>query len=225
MTYPDINPTEITKKKMALHSKIKELREMAKRRGGRCLSDTYVNCNTKLLWQCSKSHQWEAAPRNTKAGHWCPTCAIKKLVIDDLQAFVSKRGGCCLSDTYVNNKTKLLWECSKGHRWEATPGNIKNGRWCPTCAGVKKLTIADMQKLAKKQGGRCLSGTYVNTKTKILWQCGKGHQWEAIPRSIIDGSWCPICFFEQQRNFKTKFKQCKRDLNSIKPDSLPFSFL
>ncbi|MCP4898302.1 MAG: hypothetical protein GY906_15115, partial [bacterium] len=40
-------------------------------------------------------------------------------------------GGKCLSDTYINTHTKLLWECKQGHQWEAKPSNIKSGRWCP----------------------------------------------------------------------------------------------
>jgi len=49
-----------------------------------------------------------------------------------------KRGGKCLSDTYVNNQTKLLLECAEGHQWEAAPNSIKNGSWCPHCARIAK---------------------------------------------------------------------------------------
>jgi hypothetical protein len=57
------------------------------------------------------------------------------------------RGGLCLSEQYINSKTKLKWQCSKGHVWEALPTNVKNkGSWCPICAikirrkSLKKLT-------------------------------------------------------------------------------------
>ena len=46
-----------------------------------------------------------------------------------------KEGGRCLSKSYINAKTKLEWECSEGHRWWATPSNIRHiGTWCPKCS-------------------------------------------------------------------------------------------
>jgi len=32
-----------------------------------------------------------------------------------------------------------------------------------------------MQQVAKKRGGKCLSEKYVNAKTKLEWECRKGH--------------------------------------------------
>jgi hypothetical protein len=48
------------------------------------------------------------------------------------------RCGKFLSDNYADARTKLLWECDKGHRWKAVPSSIKMGTWCPACARVKK---------------------------------------------------------------------------------------
>ena len=55
---------------------IEEMRELAESRGGKCLSEKYVNACTKLHWQCAKGHEWEATPGNVKNAHtWCPVCA------------------------------------------------------------------------------------------------------------------------------------------------------
>ena len=40
----------------------------------------------------------------------------------------------CLSKKFINNKSILLWRCSKEHEWNATFNNIKNNTWCPCCA-------------------------------------------------------------------------------------------
>ena len=56
-----------------------------------------------------------------------------KLTIEEMRMLASVKGGKCLSNDYVNLKTKLIWECSKGHTWEATPANIKKGSWCRIC--------------------------------------------------------------------------------------------
>ena len=40
-------------------------------------------------------------------------------------------------------------------------------------------------RIAQERGGRCVSSVYVNSMTKLTWECAKGHQWEAIPNSIL----------------------------------------
>jgi hypothetical protein len=111
----------------------------------------------------------------------------------ELKAIAKGRGGECLSKVYVNNQTKLSWKCAKGHQWEAKPSNVKTGTWCPYCGGSLQRTIEEMQQIAEGRGGRCLAGTYVNARTKLNWECAKGHQWKAVPNSIKSGSWCPYC--------------------------------
>ena len=119
---------------------------------------------------------------------------MKKLTIEEMESIAKRRGGKCLSDTYVNAHRKLLWECAAGHQWEARPNSIKIGTWCKACAReLTKGTIEEMQRIAKKNSGKCLSDTYVNNQTKLLWECAEGHQWEAIPNSIKSGTWCTHC--------------------------------
>jgi hypothetical protein len=50
-----------------------------------------------------------------------------------------------------------------------------------------------MHLLAKNRNGQCISNAYVNARTKLVWRCSKGHEWNATPYSIKGGSWCPIC--------------------------------
>jgi len=183
----------------SLRLTIEEMRRIAGRRGGQCLSIAYKNAHTKLLWECAKGHQWKAVPLSVKRGTWCPYCAIEKKAeelrfgIEKLRQIAEKKNGKCLSDTYINMQSKLLWECAKGHQWKASPGNIKSGKWCPFCSGRARLTIEEMRDIAKARGGKCLSKTYKNNKTKLLWECSAGHQWNATPDKLKRGSWCPIC--------------------------------
>ena len=51
------------------------MRQIAKERGGRCLSDTYVNAHTLLFWECRHGHRWRATPNKVQQGRWCPVCA------------------------------------------------------------------------------------------------------------------------------------------------------
>ena len=54
-------------------------------------------------------------------------------------------------------------------------------------------TIKDMQELANSRGGQCLSTDYIDIKTKLKWRCAFGHEWEATPRLLKAGHWCPEC--------------------------------
>ena len=112
-----------------------------------------------------------------------------------MKELAKKRKGECLSDQYDGGKANLIWKCNLGHIWQATPSSIKNrGAWCHECGGSSKLTIEQMQALAKLKGGKCLSTVYVNARTKLLWECDIGHQWFAAPDKIKNAErWCKAC--------------------------------
>jgi hypothetical protein len=61
----------------ALIEPLKQLQDIAKERGGLCLSEKYISSTTKLGWRCACDHEWEAVPSSIKRGRWCPICAIK----------------------------------------------------------------------------------------------------------------------------------------------------
>lgn len=174
---------------------IEEMKQVAIRRGGKCLSKHYVNRDSKLRWECARGHQWDATPVSVVKGkHWCPHCAgTVKGSIEDMRHYAHQHGGMCLSKSYTNAQTKLLWQCADGHKWEATPNAIQGGQWCPYCAGNAKLTIKMMIAMARKRGGRCLSSNYINSVTKLRWRCAEGHTWMATPSMIRSGNWCPRC--------------------------------
>jgi hypothetical protein len=119
-----------------------------------------------------------------------------------MRQLAAAKNGRCLSDEYINNSSKLQWQCSSGHRWSATPATVREGGWCPECAGVKKKTIEEMRTLAEKRGGKCLSEAYVNAYTPLMWECDKRHTWLAKPNSIQQGQWCPICAGKQKKTLE-----------------------
>lgn len=185
---------------------IQDMQQLAESRGGKCLSDEYVNSRTKLKWQCSKNHIWESFWKNVKYGnHWCPICnkagAKFKYTIKDLKEYAKSKNGECLSNEYIGLKTKMKWRCEKDHVWYTTWNCIKYSEsWCRHCENEKglkrlkqKLTIEEMQQIAKECGGKCLSDKYVYSTSKLLWECSNHHTWYAKPQGIKQGSWCPEC--------------------------------
>jgi len=115
------------------------------------------------------------------------------LTIEELRLIAKERGGKCLSPEYLGNTKKHVWECARGHRWEALPSQVKRGSWCPVCFGRLPNPIQFMQDVAKQRGGECLTANYVNAHQKHLWRCRLSHEWEASWSTIRKGSWCPAC--------------------------------
>lgn len=54
---------------------LEEMQEIARSRGGKCLSEKYINIITKLEWECAEGHRWWATPNNViKLNSWCAKC-------------------------------------------------------------------------------------------------------------------------------------------------------
>jgi hypothetical protein len=184
---------------------IRDMQDLAAISGGQCLSKKYVNSVTPLEFKCAEGHVWFARPTNILRGHWCPECAGSlKGTIERIKGLAESRGGRCLSREYINGITKLLWKCSKGHKWRATPKNIKAGAWCPTCVGNRKKTIEEMQKAAKLRGGKCLSKKYLGNAIPLQWECRNGHRWWTQPKQIASGRWCTECNREEWIRLRLK---------------------
>ncbi len=185
--------------------------KIAEKHGGKCLSQDYVNSNSRIEMECDKGHRWNSQAYVIKAGSWCPKCSYVKIgdaqrdSIEKFKAIALVKGGKCLSDKYYNVKTKLDFECAKGHKWTTTGASINNGNWCHECA---KKRVADFHRntlevyinAAKELGGKCLSAEYIDSKTKLQYQCAQGHTWYSVPTSILQGHWCGICGQKETAN-------------------------
>ena len=181
-----MNSTKIT---------IEQVRALDLVNGGKCLSEEYFNSKSSLTWECKKGHRWITTYNSIRQDHWCPYCKkVAKRSLEEYQDLAQKKEGHCISEEYINSNTPLEWQCKKGHTWKALGYHIKQGGWCPFCNNVGKGTIEEYRALAKKKGGKCLSRKYKNCKTKLEWECDKGHSWEATPSAIKHSKrWCPYC--------------------------------
>ena len=119
---------------------ISNINDMAKNRGGKCLSKYYESKSTKLKWECEIKHSWYALYSLVKQGSWCPECSLNKTRNGIIQAknIAIERGGECVDTKYINAHTRMQWKCKLGHMWVASFHKIKNSnRWCPKCKSYK----------------------------------------------------------------------------------------
>lgn len=102
---------------------------------------------------------------------------------------------------YINAKTKILHKCKlDGCEWYAIPSNVLNGRGCPICGKIIKATKKScthswyLYKVAEINTNIEVLGIYSGNHNKILHKCKiDGHEWYAMPSSILRGSGCPKC--------------------------------
>ncbi len=124
---------------------------------------------------------------------------MRKNYLLEMQEIAKKRGGKCLSIAYINNSSKLRFECARGHQFSARPHNIKNGTWCPICNNEKKT-----QRIV------------ANRKQRILKKISKGKRQECkYCGKIFDplGTNRKYCNTECRNKFyyKDSYKKQRRD--------------
>lgn len=174
---------------------LKEMHELAKNKNGICLSNEYLNQNTKYLFECHKGHKFKLSLSGLKHhDNWCAKCnGNKKHTIDDLIQLANSNNLICLSTKYINCDTKYEFKCTKCHTFHATYSSVRSGSSCPYCYGNAKNTIYNMKILASKKGGIVLSDIYINALTKLIWRCSEGHEFQMRPNDVQQGHWCPHC--------------------------------
>ena len=118
--------------------------EKVKEKGGQCLSDGYMNAQTKLLLECANGHRWEANFTSIKKGTWCQNCKHNhyshknnKYKLSTFQEIAIEKNGKCLSVDYKNTDSRLSFQCKEGHEWTAIAWTILKGSWCKRCVQKK----------------------------------------------------------------------------------------
>jgi hypothetical protein len=104
----------------AMRFTLADMQELARSRGGECLSTVYLDIKTPLLWRCQNGHEWYRISRIIQTS-WCAQCHFdgKRTKIEDIKAWASTRGLTCLSDEHIDHRKPLNWRCDRGHEWQA----------------------------------------------------------------------------------------------------------
>lgn len=169
--------------------------------------DIRPKSNRRVWWQCIKRHEWQASVSSRANGHDCPYCYGRYATKENNLASKypelletwdrEKNKGLNPSNFTPHVGKKVWWRCPNGHSWQATIYNrAKNKSGCPACAqkNSRKYSIEDIQALAEKRGGKCLSTNYTNCRVKLKYCCKEGHIWEARAEALIyTNKWCPVC--------------------------------
>lgn len=172
--------------------------------------DNYTAASVLMQFQCTMcGNVWKAKWNNISSGKGCPPCSIKKrgakrrCFFSDMIDHAHNMGGELLSEEYEyqNDRTMLLWKCSKGHEWRARWNNVnpdrKQSTWCNKCARIRagegcRLDPEEVRKAIKEKGGNLLS-KYRTSGAKLTIECERGHIFKMKWSHITSGHWCPRC--------------------------------
>jgi hypothetical protein len=123
---------------MPIGKSLDELKEIAKAKGGKCLSLTYYGTNGAYKFRCAKGHEWTTQGTYIFKGKWCSECnrELRKIKsFDKLEDYVKERGGSFERPASLSFKEKIKFRCKEGHEWITNATTmIFNRYWCPMCA-------------------------------------------------------------------------------------------
>lgn len=226
---------ESSSKKRKFSDAIGIAKSIAIDNGGKCISNEYINIDSKLLWKCKNVNhkEWRASLYCVKnLNRWCKGCSADERSrvhkIKRLQVAINtakEKGGRCLSTEYIGKNTKMLWKCSVSSHpsWRTSISVVVNDNcWCPECgneSSSKKMRLKDglhqAKSIAKKNGGLCLSTEYINNGSKLKWKCVCKNEWLATLSSVKTlNTWCPLC----RKSVSKKQEQILKIIRNIYPD-------
>lgn len=183
-----------------------EFLEHVAKRHGRAIYDVWPGVDYNIQLECQQGHRWSTLALNVLYhNHWCKECSddSMRLGLKSAMAFAVSHDGECLSTSYRNVKTALLWRCREGHTWQGRLDNMKRtGRFCPVCRNAKRSPFAsnleELQEIAARHEGELVSTSFQTASHVYSWRCKHGHDFRSRPR-LAAPHWCGKCRdFRQQ---------------------------
>ena len=103
-------------------------------------------------------------------------------------------GFTCLEMEWKGYQAAYRFTCAMGHRFERYASTLvykKNPAPCPHCEH-EALRQRILQHAAER-GGVCLDDDYLGPDVYHRMRCRHGHEWQALGRKLLEGSWCHTC--------------------------------
>ena len=159
------------------------------------VSESVPNTTTKLHMKCAVGHDVYMSFHTFRSGgNRCAECSGKKRPsFEKLKSSFETVGYRLISKKYVNQHTKLQYECDKGHYNHITWSNFNKGHRCPDCARNKKFEYVEVQNFFEEAGLSLLSTKYYNCSKPLDFVCEKGHKSRISLANLRTGYGCNVC--------------------------------
>ena len=173
---------------------IKYVKEKFRVDGCKVLSKNYVNSYTPIKYKCVNGHVQTTNLSKFKQGHRCVECAgHRKYTYKEVKDYFRSFGYCLISATYKNNKTKLEYKCSEGHRGSISLHSFLTGQRCGRCYGNKKFEYGEVFSIFASKGFLLLEKNYINSQTLMQYLCPNKHKNKIRLSNFKVGWGCPDC--------------------------------
>ncbi|MFB2347515.1 zinc-ribbon domain-containing protein [Priestia megaterium] len=173
-----------------------------------------AKASEKIWWVCKRGHEWEAVIYSRNSGVDCPYCKGKAAGYENsvaainpklsLQWHTSKNNSLLPLQRTTGSSEEVIWQCERGHEWQATIVNRNRDRNCPYCGGKKTCNI------------NCLAATRpeiaiewhpdnpitpfevtAGGNSSYLWRCRFNHEWTStINNRTYNNRNCRVCFHQ-----------------------------
>ena len=123
---------------------------------------------------------------------------------------------------YKSNKIKVCIICPKHGEFWQKPNDHLNGRGCPSCSGLKKLSLEEFIRRAKEVHGDKYDYSkvnYINSNTKVCIICLEHGEFWQNPHDHLNGNGCPKCI----STFKLTTKEFIRRAKDVHGDKYDYS--
>jgi hypothetical protein len=115
-----------------------------------------------------------------------------KLNIEYIRSEFERYGYTLLSEEYTGSKNKLYYRCTYDHEHSTVWDSWKQGKRCPTCADIK-LTYEFVKQSFESCGYTLISKEYINSGSRLNYECPKGHKHSIVWDNWKQGSRCLTC--------------------------------
>jgi hypothetical protein len=233
---------------------IDEAHKIALEREGKCVTETYINCDTRMEWICKEGHNFHSTLTDIKRGNWCQTCSIiqrRLKSIARIEDWLLSFNGKLLSnkndiDFKLNpEEIKLAFECENSHRWEKTMDRINYDSHCQTCSIIQRRSksVTRIEDWLLSFNGKLLTNKedidfeLRPEEIKLAFECENSHRWERTMDRINYDSHCQTCSIIQRRSksltriedwlltFNGKLLTNKEDIDfELRPEEIKLAF-
>jgi hypothetical protein len=171
-----------------------------------------VNASAKIKYECPNGHRHSISWGHFKEGRRCPECYGNSSPRPEAVRAAFEVEGYKMVGPYINNKTKIGFECPKGHHHSITWKNFRAGKRCAKCIGAR-FAPPDFKRELELEGYKMLS-LYRNNRIPVDIECPKGHKYSITWNNFREGRRCSRC--KDKDNFFYGCIRAEFDLESVK---------
>lgn len=195
---------------------IEDAKQIAVKNKGKLLSNTYINANSPLEWECRVGHTWSARLGSMRTRNvWCAKCAainrgnkrkgVKTNLTPDnkfsehkIKEISSQNGYTFIRSWTQNWKTRFEVVCKNGHKQEKCLETIKYG--CKKCYCELKINTHPVPKdkilkVCRDKNLEFISLEKIKSRLHIKVRCYEGEHENTIYWGNLqkEGRGCPQC--------------------------------